>query len=45
MGRPVHNRLDWELDHCSTVGLDWRRKDRYTRKSLLLPALDFLKIR
>ena len=39
MGRTVHDRLGWELDHCATMGTDWGCKDRDTGKFLpvLLP--------
>jgi hypothetical protein len=30
MGGTLHRRLDWKFDSCSTMGLAWRRKDRYS---------------
>ena len=42
VGRTIHNRLGWQLDHCATLGSDWGCQNRYTRKSLSLRLFNAL---
>ena len=41
MGRTVHDRLGWELDHCAIVGFDWGCENRYTGKSATAHSSSF----
>lgn len=39
MGRAVHNRLGWKLDHRAIVGSNWGSKNRYPSEYLPLLVL------